>query len=281
MIPTPTSLYRQKTEWGFVAPLGSDAGLIADIIRPRKQGRAIPPRSRKGAAVVALGITVAIMFCTFVPRGQGVKDESNSSAVAPAPIAQQFRVHSLNTSAMASVGGATAIVFRVSDLPFDFRLMRFGDFRTDANRSHIYYAGSGILVNATGSNATITLRESSGKVVSVIEYHGQNQIVFNGEIKSVSSPRLTTTYNGTDLMIQDWRNGLWSPSEGILVEHPDNVTVLSASFYIMAIEPQGAYDIPEFPIALMAAATAMVFVLMAVFKRPRRATSDHVVEDVE
>jgi hypothetical protein len=119
-----------------------------------------------------------------------------------------------------------------------------------------------MLVNASGCNATITLRESNGRYVSCVDYHGQSQVVFNGKAESVTYPSNRTTYVGTDQMIQDWRNGTWTPSDGALVVHPSNVTLTEARFYLMTLEPNGQTDIPEYELMPAIGGAVLVILLM-------------------
>ena len=69
-------------------------------------------------------------------------------------------------------------------------------------------------------------------------------------------------YDGTDLMVQDWRNGNWTPSDGIIIEHPKNVTISGATFYLAVYQPGVSAQMPEFDL-LAAAASVFVMVLLA------------------
>jgi hypothetical protein len=219
--------------------------------------------------IVALGMSSVFILGVFLSQNHSGSGDSNGSVGGSANADYEFKVYALNTTAMTRAHDSTAFLFSISDLPFDFNSISFGDVGSDANHSRIYYAGSGILVNATGKNATVTLRESNGRTVSSIDYGGQEQIVFNGEVKSVTYPSLMTTYSGTDLMVQDWRNGIWAPNDGILVEHPNNVTVDRASFFLMVLESGGTFEIPEFGnvVPSVLASTTLVVALLLIGRR--------------
>ena len=220
----------------------------------------------------------SLFIGVLLPHNHNGSSNSNSSVGEAKTTGYEFKVYALNATAMTRALDCTEFLFRASDLPFDFGSISFGDFRSDTNRTLIYYAGSGMLVNATGENATITLRENNGKTVSKINYGGQDQIVFNGEVKSVTYPRPMTTYNGTDLLVQDWRNGIWTPSDGIMVEHPGNVTVESASFFLMVHEPQGTYEVPEFGNIISPLLALLVMVGLMRFLSRTRGSSEPNIE---
>ena len=220
--------------------------------------------------ILALGISFALALGVLLPREDKGAEDRNSSVEGSPRLVYEFRVYPLDATTMTRTQNGTVFSFDVSDLPFDFNSIYFGDFRLDNKHSHIYYAGSGIRVNATGANATVTLKEGNGKAVSRIDYHGQDQILFNGWIESVTYPGVMTTYNGTDLMVQDWRIGSWAPNDGILVEHPTNVTPQSASFFLMAFEPQIASGIPEFSTVVTPVVTLTTLVVMQLLMGHRR-----------
>jgi hypothetical protein len=85
--------------------------------------------------------------------------------------------------------------------------------------------------------------------------------VFNGKVVSVTYPANLTTYEGTEQMIQDWRDTIWSPGEGVIVEHPSNVSLTDAKFYVMTLEPVALTEIPEYPLIPILGAVMAVFVL--------------------
>ncbi len=258
----------ENTDSGAVPSLASpDRGFVADI-KTSTPARRIRRKGKKGALLIALGLVSVIAILALAPLRHSSPGATDSTTGSSTTAPYQFRVYAMNTTMTVHLDSGTVLfVFKVADLPYELGSLFFGDFRADRNRTHVYYAGSGILVNATGASATVTLRESNGKVISSAVYHGQEQIVFNGEVKSVTYPKAATAYSGTDQMIQDWRNGAWSPAEGILVDHPANVTVLSASFFVMTIEPQGAFEIPEFPSKIVGLAIMTIIALTALRSR--------------
>ena len=252
---------------GVVPPLTpSDRGFVGDRGTSRRTEHVKRKRS-KGAFLVAICLVSVVAVCALAPMRHGSSEISDSSTSPATSAPYQFKVYAMNATATARLDGGTALVFELSDLPFEFSSLCFGDFRTDTNLSHIYYAGSGLLVNASGQYATVTLKEDNGKAISSVDYRGQNEIVFNGEVKSMTYPQKTATYSGTDQMIQDWRNAAWSPADGIFLEHPDNVTVLSASFFVMTIESQAGTEIPEFSSTIIALATMLIIATVMIVRK--------------
>lgn len=159
----------------------------------------------------------------------------------------------------------TSFLFNMDDLPFAFESIAFGDFRTDAEHLATYYGGCGILVDAGGETGTVVLKEGTGKLVASVQYLGQDLIVFSGERRSASYPVASTSYYGTDKMIEDWRNGTWSPSIGVVLEHAQNVSLYSATFCLMVFEP-GPVLVPELNNLLI----VVVFTPLIVFLVRRR-----------
>jgi len=218
--------------------------------------------SRGAFALLALGMSFVFALGVLPSLGKTDTVDNNSSANSSQSLSYDFKVHALNCTFQTRTQNGTLFRFNAADLPFEFSTVYFGDYRSDTSYSHKYYGGSGILVNASGSNAVMVLRESSGRFVSRIDYHGQAQIVFNGKVESVTYPMAATTYEGTDQIIQDWRNMTWTPDDGVLVEHPSNVTLASAKFYLMTLEPSGATDIPEFELLPIIGAVIAVFLVV-------------------
>lgn len=243
-------------------------GFVADI---RAARQSVPRNTKQRHIVAAVALLLSsVLLLQLVPDR---RDNEASQAVTsqPAVISNEYiwRVYELNQTARTDNSTGTMFTFRTEDLPYDFRSIQFGDFRADAGHTGKYYGGCGILVNASGTNATIALRESSGSLISTVPYNGQDLIVFSGERISVSYPSASTRYYGTDRMIQDWRNGTWSPNDGIVVEHPGNVTLSGSEFCLMVFEPDGDIEIPEFqgfPFVI-----ACILAVLVIFRRRRLA----------
>jgi hypothetical protein len=236
---------------GFTADLHSDA---------------VPSRQRRRhvhKAAVALGVLVAIvLLIQALPENRSPDSkESTKSLPSVAPNPYQWRVYMLNQSAVLAQNAGTSFSFRAEELPFSFESVMFGDFRADVDHRATYYGGCGILVNASGGSALLVLRESAGKFISSVNYLGQALIVFSGETKSVSYPTESTSYSGTDKLIEDWRNGTWSPDDGIVIEHPKNVSMTESVFCFMVFEPSGEILVPELqslPVIIFLLATVIV-----------------------
>jgi hypothetical protein len=220
---------------GFTAELRVNAVLRSTR---RRRSRAI------AFAVVIASIALGLMLLPGAE--EEAASETSNSQQSVVPVEYKWRVYVLNQTSMSDSSNGTTFSFRTEDLPQDFGSILFGDFRSDQSGEGTYYGGCGILVEASGTSASIVLRETDGKFISSVAYNGQDPVVFSGERRSVSYPSVTTSYYGTDLIIQDWRNGTWAPDEGILVEHPEDVTMVASEFCLMLFEPEGDIEIPEF-----------------------------------
>jgi hypothetical protein len=246
---------------GFTADLRSEAAPA------RRRRRHVP------AAAVALGLIISIILLVqFLPENRPTEStESTKSVPSVASNPYQWRVYMLNQSAVLAQSTGTSFSFRAEELPFSFESVSFGDFRDDVEHRATYYGGCGILVNASGAAALLVLRESAGKFISSVNYLGQDLIVFSGETKSVSYPTESTSYSGTDKLIEDWRNGTWSPNDGIVIEHPKSVSVTESVFCFMVFEPSGEILVPELenlPVIIFLFATVIVGTRSWIRRRP-------------
>ena len=222
-----------------------------------------------------LGLCSAFIVMFLLVISTGITDKTNSASLQPtssegSSITEkeyQFIVYTLNETTRIKRDNGTFFSFSVEALPFEFDTIQFGDFRADSLHCCTYYGGSGILVDASGADAVIMLRESNGKLISTINYHGQNPIVFNGETRFASYPNATSAYCGTDEMIQDWREGAWSPSDGILLEHSGNVSLASSRFFLLVLEPVANMNLPEFDVVPAVVAASFVILITARFRR--------------
>ena len=245
-----------------MVPFVSDHGFTADV-----HSSAVTVRSERRIGrtptLLAMAIPLVLILAVLSTLGRSGAD-ADSSPDTPRGLYYDFRVHALNCTSLSSTANGTLFRFNADDLPFEFSSICFGDYRADGTFSQKYYGGSGILVDATGLSTVMTLREGGGQFISAIDYHGQAQVVFNGKVESVTFPSNSTTYDGTDRIIQDWREGSWSPQEGVLVEHTSNVTLADAKFYLMTLEPSGTTDIPEFDPLLTVGAMIALFLIIRI-----------------
>jgi hypothetical protein len=226
------------------ALISPDNGFIADAHQPKLEKRRTP--IGRGLMVCTCILFAFVLAALIVPKALTIRSaDSRDVQSAPTDNSYEFRVYALNKTSMNVSEDGTYFSFEIGNLPFDLGSLQFGDFRTDKNYTQSYFGGSGILVSAYGGNATMSIRERAGKLISEVHYHGQDLIVLSGETKYCSYPS-GVTWNGTDAMVQDWRAGTWTPSDGILVEHPKNVTLSDAKFYVMVFEPAGSVQVPEF-----------------------------------
>jgi hypothetical protein len=224
----------------------SSRGFVADVRTARAAVIKNRRHARRGIMIVGIMISF-ILAAGLLARGE-IKEPSETVMSQPSFSQNDYswRVYMLNQSEAIQEANRTTFLFNIEDLPFAFESILFGDFREDTDHEAIYYGGCGILVNASGSDGTVILKERAGKLIASVQYRGQDLIVFSGERKSVSYPVASTSYYGTDKMAEDWRNGTWHPGDGVLLDHPDNINVASATFCLMVFEPDGVVLVPEF-----------------------------------
>jgi hypothetical protein len=250
-----------------VAPFTSPSrGFVADLLMPRVR-RAGRHKNRATIAVSILGLAFLLASLLHSIPGKASETSTESPAPIPANDTYAFRVYPLNHTSTKTVGNGTAFLFDVAQLPINFSVVKFGDYKTDASYNSIYFAGSGILLNSSGTNAWIILREGNGKLVSNVFYHGQSTVVFNGQTTTYANCGRPAIYNGIDIMVQDWRKGNWTPNDGIIVEHPNNVTISGARFYLAVYQPAVSAHMPEFELL---PAVACIFVVVILARRHTR-----------
>jgi hypothetical protein len=176
------------------------------------------------------------------------------------PNSYEFAVYALNQTVRLAVPSGTFFQFDASDLPFSIGSVCFGDFREDSCYRSVYYGCSGLLMNASGHDASVTIFEGNGKRIAEILYHGQNPVVIGSEVRYDSYSDVTA-WTGTDLIVLDWIGGNWTPRQGIYVEHTADLTFTSAKMFVMVFEPCVFLEVPEFraPAALLPLILAVIF----------------------
>ncbi|MBN1677688.1 MAG: hypothetical protein JW880_04045 [Candidatus Thermoplasmatota archaeon] len=243
-----------------------ERGFVADLYlpRPRVETR---PRNLKLAAVTAavLGFVV-VLLCDQVPGAlseSGVSTQESSEGQSNGTY--EFVVYVLNHTTRTSNGTTTLFTFDIDQLPFDFDDLEFGDFREDPCYLSRYYGGMSLLARAEGSTTNISFEEANGKPIEQIAYQSQSLVVLNGW-ESVSKDGagvvIDHKWGSMQIVAYDWRDGGWSPGDGIAVEHPAEVTVSGATLCLMVYEPGDTTDIPEFG-PLLACVTLVVLVFLA------------------
>ena len=251
-----------------MAPFTSPSrGLIADLHPQRSEGLSRHKKSRAAVAISILGLAFLFVSLLHPIPGRAGETSTDSAAPAPANNSYVFKVYALNHTSTRAVSNGTALFFDIAQLPVNFSGVRFGDHRMDSQYSASYYAGSGILLNSSGTNAWIALAESSGKLVSRIFYRGQTMVAFNGQTTTYVNSSRPVAYDGTDMMVQDWRNGNWTPNDGIIIEHPKNVTISGARFYLAVYLPGVDAQMPEFDLLPAVVSVFAVVLLVRRFKK--------------
>jgi hypothetical protein len=244
-----------------ISSVSSSKGLTANL-RVFQAKKSSGHKSGAAIAMCILGLVFLLASLLHPVPSKAGETSTDSAGPSPTNNSYVFKVYSLNHTSRWAVSNGTALFFDLAQLPISFTGVRFGDYRKDTQYSATYYAGSGVLLNSSGSNAWITLAEGNGKLVSSVFYHGQAMVALNGQTTTYINSSRPAAYNGTDLMVQDWRNGNWTPNDGIIIEHPKNVTVSGARFYLAVYQPGVSVQIPEFDL-LPAVVTVFVVVVLA------------------
>jgi len=222
---------------------------------------------RFASLALALSIVSILVGFTYLAQGdlltrgaEQAPSDDQANKVGPG-----FRVYILEELSRTVTANKTVLAYSIESLPFDLTTLSFGDFQNGPQAGVTYYAGSGMLLNVSGPRGNIVLKEPSGKTIRELSYQGQASIVFNGETITTSFPRASTDYEGTDVLIQDWLKGTWSPDKGVVVEHPSGLTVERSEFYLMVY--QAPTTVPEFGTL---PAVALVVVILFVCSARRK-----------
>jgi len=249
-------------------------GLTANLYLPRPAIRTQRRRGKRLTTIAAVLGFIAVLLIQTVP-GDAPEDDAASTQETTAEQGSnsyEFVVYMLNHTIRASTGNGTLFGFDSAQLPFDFSEIIFGEFRGDTEFRNRYYAGLSLLARAEGPNASIRFLEADGKLVEQIVYQGQSLIVLNGwesTSKDGKGKVISHSWGSMQIAAYDWEGGSWSPEEGIVVEHPSDVTVTSASLCLMVYEPGGTTDIPEYGPGLVCVALVLL-ILVVRRQRPRK-----------
>jgi len=254
-----------------VAPLvsatGFTAGLRLSTQLPNIEDKKLHKRNKNHSALAFISslVVVFILLSQLVQSlGEEKPIDGEKSSVKPPDNCYEMRIYALNYTERNSTGTGTLFRFDAQDLPFEFESLRFGDFREDTEYSSSYYAGIGLLADADGSNSTLTLREGNGNLIQEVAYHGQSLIALGGW-ESISRDNngsvVDCSWGSMAIPAHDWKDGGWIPENGILIEHPTNVTIAKATIHVMVFEPASNTDIPEFTL-LHASIVAGVLILL-------------------
>lgn len=225
-------------------------GIVADTYLHRPHTRAKNRRIKHMVVLSsALGFALVLLSRLTLDVPQEDAASKQYTAAEQANDSYEFAVYTLNHTSKTATQAWTAFTFDTTQLPFEFEDLLFGEHRGDTEFSSRYYAGMSLLAWAEGSRATVRFLESGGKEVDHISYQGQFLIVLNGwERVSVDGQGnvIEHAWGSMQIPAYDWRDGSWSPEDGIIAEHPTNVTFSSATLCVMVYEPSKSTDIPEF-----------------------------------
>lgn len=227
-----------------------ERGLTADLHLRRRATESRQSRHMIFCLFVAVFVFMAILLCNlayekFSEEGLNTK----GSYEVQGKESYEFAVYTLNHTKRTSTGMKTVFSFETEALPFDFKELRFGDFRCDTMLCSRYYGGMSLLARAEGPTGYITFSEMKGELIENIFYEGQSLIVLNSwEIISKDSCGgiMDNRWGSMQIAAYDWRNGVWSPEDGFVVEHPANVTIHSATICLIVYELASKNVIPEF-----------------------------------
>lgn len=171
-------------------------------------------------------------------------------------IGSGYRVFRIGEQSRVDGTDTTAIRFASNALPFRLENIVFGDYSSEPVLGTTYYAGSGMILNVTGPSGNITLKEPAGKLIRLIHYEGQATIVLNGETTYTSTKTTGTQYEGTDILVQDWLKGTWSPETGVVLERPAGMTIVDSELYLMVFQSQAS--VPEFGLLPVVGLTVLI-----------------------
>jgi hypothetical protein len=249
-----------------VAPPFAGHGLTANLYLPRP-AIGTQRRRTKGLTTVAVALGfIAVLLLQMVPDAPGDDAASTQETTAEqGNNSYEFAVYMLNHTVRAPTSNGTLFRFDSAQLPFDFSELVFGEFRGDTEFRSRYYAGLSLLARAEGPNASIGFLEADGDLVEQIGYQGQSLIVLNGW-ESISKDGkgkvMDHTWGSMQIAAYDWVDGSWSPEEGIIVNHPVDMTVTSATLCLMVYEPANSTEIPEFGLGLACVALALLVLIV-------------------
>ena len=195
---------------------------------------------------VILSISTIFAALVFALNSTGDQtDSSEGEEVVPIDNSYRFRIYALNQTERRVDENGTFFAFNEEDFPYRTGMVRFGDYRNDAQFSYVYLSGSGILMTAVGGRCTVSVRGAGGSPIIEFDYMGQDLVALAGE-ECYSSCNERLTHSGTNILVSDWLTGAWTPRQGIVVDHPGNISFGNATLYVMVFEPAGATAIPEF-----------------------------------
>lgn len=267
-----------------VGALTSSSGFVADLLagRPRVVCQTKPWKKRVAfATVIAITSICLLALRTEIPPNAENVPESGGATSRPYNNSYELKAYALNLTLMTPSQLNTTLVFDESQLPFLFETLTFGDFREESAFSCRYFGGMSLLVKAAGASTNITFRESNGRLIQEIWYQGQPLIVLSGwEYVSWDSDGsvMERTWGSMQTVAYDWKEGAWTPSNGIVVEHPRDFTVKGAQLCVMVFEPVPGSAIPEFgfmPVCLVVAAL-MILIRRQVAEPSRNGSCDRL-----
>ena len=217
--------------------------------------------------MVALGLLFLMVSSAFLAQGIAVVkvDQADPSQDSVTKAGPAFTVYSMRGTCSNTGTNVTSVTFDSSELPFEFTSLLFSSLQGGSVSGATSYAGSGMILNVTGPHGSITMKEQSGKVIRTLQYQGQPTLVFNGETAYTATPKAYAEFEGTEILIQDWLKGTWSPEAGVVLERPTGMTIDTSEFYLMVFQPQA--PVPEFGMFPLVALT--VVVVCAVISRLR------------
>jgi len=261
------SLKKGKTQKETpVTLLFPEQSLTADLhkARPRVKPR---PRRDKHLTIIAAALGfLGVLLLQAVPDAMDGDDASAQETLTEqGGSAYAFVVYPLNHTSRSASATSTIFTFDTGQLPFTFPALEFDEFRGDTEFRVRYYAGMSLLAWASGTNSTVEFREVAGELIEEIAYQGQPLVVLNGwETTSRDSKGkvIDNTWGSMQIAAYDWRDGLWSPEEGIVIEHLAGLTVSSARLCVMVYEPAESAEIPEFCLMIVCAAMATTVIIL-------------------
>ena len=236
----------------FASAKGLTAGLqLSRQLLDTQEKRRNKRKKNHFALVFISSLAVAFILLSLFIQSRGEEESVNGdkSSITPLDNGYEMKVYALNDTMRSPLSFGTLFTFDAHELPFEFGSLRFGDPREDTEYSSRYYAGMGFLANASGSNASLIFWEGNGNLIQEVAYQGQSLIALGGwESNSTDNTGsvMNQSWGSMAIPAHDWKDGSWVPEDGILIEHPANVTISKATIDLIVFEPTSNTDIPEF-----------------------------------
>jgi len=173
------------------------------------------------------------------------------------PPGESLGLHVISLNATSRMDTLTSTFYIFPDCP------QFASLRER------YGATLGLLIrDCSGPNSSMRIWENDQRMIDQFEYHGQS-LIGVGSWHSWGYDKdgglMSESWGWMENASVDWENGLWNSSEGLAVEHHENVSLGQAEIDIIYVVRDEV--IPEFETI---AFVILVMVAIIILWRPRK-----------